>query len=194
MLGSVATARWNRKVRSVGSNGSVPRRATNAVNREVFGVLAAIIGAVMLFLGWYGVSGRPNLAEQMPYIASATVPGAALVIAASVLLMGSSAQRRSDQTGDLVAELHALLVEEVGTDPSPSPVVEELTGPDAPEALVAVAGTAHYHRPDCTLVSGKAEVERVDPASVEGSELRPCPVCEPTVPTTTAAAPPELAD
>lgn len=176
----------------MGSNGSVPRRGKQALDREVIGVLAAVIGAVMLFLGWYGVSGRPNLAEQMPYIASATVPGAALVIAASVLLSGRSAQRSSERTGELVADLHALLVEEVGTDPSPPAGVEEPTDLETPKGLVAVTGTAHYHRSDCLLVRGKAEVEPVDAASLEGSDLGPCPVCEPTAPTTPVA--PGLAD
>lgn len=164
------------------------RRGPKGFNREALGVLLAVVGAVMLFLGWYGVSGRPNLAEQMPYIASATVPGAALVVAAAVLLMSSATQRNSEHTGEMVADLHALLVEDIPlpADPAQPEIApaERVGGPPAAiTAAVTVIGTVHYHRGDCALVTGKADIVAVDSAAAQRLGLTPCPMCEPALPT-----------
>jgi hypothetical protein len=40
-------------------------------------------------LGWYGVSGERYEARQVPYLASATIPGAALIVAGAVLVVGT---------------------------------------------------------------------------------------------------------
>jgi hypothetical protein len=152
------------------------RRGSKALNRGPLGVVLAAAGAVMLFLGWYGVSGRPNLAEQMPYIASGTIPGAALVVAAAIVLMGGSTQRGTEQTSAMVADLHSLLVEEVPPDPDPVPAAEG-SSPGISDGPVTVIGTKHYHRGDCALVAGKAEVVPVDQDTIDRDGLVPCPIC-----------------
>ena len=67
--------------------GASPQRPPNVglamgkpTARVWFGVIIAAAGATLLFLGWYGVSGESSVAEQVPYLASATIPGAALLI------------------------------------------------------------------------------------------------------------------
>ena len=50
------------------------------------GWAALAVGAVLCVIGWYGVSGERFAERQLPYLASCTVPGAALIIAGSVLL------------------------------------------------------------------------------------------------------------
>ncbi|MFD0428660.1 hypothetical protein ACFQ60_14135 [Streptomyces zhihengii] len=57
------------------------------------GIAAAVCGAVLCVLGWYGVSGERTAARQLPYLASATVPGAALLVAGAVLLAASARVR-----------------------------------------------------------------------------------------------------
>jgi hypothetical protein len=154
------------------------RTRARLLSRGLLGVALALIGAVMLFLGWYGVSGRANLAEQMPYIASGTIPGAALVVAAAVVLMSEAAQRNSERTTAMMSELHSLLVEDV---PSAEPASDaaEPTPSASPDVLVAVEGGEHFHRGDCALAAGKAGVEPVGRAEIEARRLAPCPVCEP---------------
>lgn len=118
------------------------------------GVVAAAIGAVLCVLGWYGVSGERFAERQIPYLASCTVPGAALIVAGAVLLGGAPVPRGP---GDRPPEPPA------GTDRPSS---------DAPP--VRVPGGTLAHRPDCPLVAGKADVVPAGDAVLD-----PCPVCEP---------------
>lgn len=78
------------------------------------GWLVALIGAILCAVGWYGVSGEKHEARQIPYLASATVPGAALIIAGAVLI--AARQRGGGTDAEVrrrVEELHVLLVEPV---------------------------------------------------------------------------------
>lgn len=142
------------------------------------GVALAVAGVVLLFLGWYGVSGAATVGEQLPYVASGSIPGAALVVAAAVILARESTQRGAERTDALIAELHALLVEEV-------PVAPRAPAPDASlehDGRVAMSTSEHYHRADCVLVAGKSGVDAVDTEAVERRHLSACQVCEPDRP------------
>ncbi|MGW0614903.1 hypothetical protein [Streptomyces sp. NPDC002788] len=135
-------------------------------------VLAA--GAVLCVVGWYGVSGERYAERQLPYLASCTVPGAALIIAGAVLL----AHGRGSVAAARVEELYGLLV-------AAGPAEPEETGRAAlaPLAvsgeLLMVPGGTLWHRADCPLVAGKAEAVPVDSGLVASGELGPCPICEP---------------
>ena len=85
---------------------------------------AAAGGAVLMVLGWYGISGRVSLGEQLPYLASGTVPGAAMWIVAAVLHSGN--RNRDEATATRVAELHRLIIEAT-TEP------EATTPPQQPD-------------------------------------------------------------
>ena len=146
--------------------------------RGRIGAALGLAGAALSFLGWYGVSGRATIAEQMPYLASGSIPGAALVVAAAIVLASESTQRSTQRTDALVAELHALLTEE--SLASPEAVVVETSQP--PDMLVAVPDGQHYHRTRCELVVGKSGVEALDAAAIERRALSACPVCEPDRP------------
>jgi hypothetical protein len=67
-------------------------------------------GVLLLVLGWYLISGEAIAAKQLPYLASASIPGAVLVVCGFLLAL--SAMTDSD-TARRVAELHALLTEAV---------------------------------------------------------------------------------
>jgi hypothetical protein len=79
------------------------------------GWLIAGLGVILLVLGWYGVSGQASVAQQLPYLASASIPGAALVIGGLALAGAERAGRRAaaadEATARRIAELHGLLVE-----------------------------------------------------------------------------------
>ncbi|HEY3871670.1 MAG TPA: hypothetical protein VGM10_25135 [Actinocrinis sp.] len=81
------------------------------------GWLTAGLGVVLLVLGWYGVSGQSVVAQQLPYLASASIPGAALVIGGLVLAGAERVRRRAaavdEATARRIAELHRLLVEPI---------------------------------------------------------------------------------
>ncbi|MFB7613323.1 hypothetical protein [Kitasatospora sp. NPDC056181] len=80
--------------------------------------MIAAAGAALCVLGWYGVSGEQFAEQQIPYLASSTIPGAALIVAGVVLVALRSSGRSpgpSDRSADLthlrVERLYALLVE-----------------------------------------------------------------------------------
>jgi hypothetical protein len=141
------------------------------------GWAALAAGAVLCVVGWYGVSGERHAERQLPYLASCTVPGAALIVAGAVLL----AHGRGAIAAARVEELYGLLVA-AGPDDAPDGTG---TGPGTPAPLAVsgelrmVPGGTLWHRADCPLVAGKAEAVPVDSKLVAGGELGPCPICEP---------------
>ncbi|MFD3314172.1 hypothetical protein [Streptomyces sp. NPDC058694] len=138
------------------------------------GWAALAAGAVLCVLGWYGISGERFAERQLPYLASCTVPGAALIIAGAVLLTHG----RNALAAARVEELYGLLV---AADPADAD--ESGQAAAAPVAvsgdLLMVPGGTLWHRADCPLVSGKAEALPVDSRVLAGGDLDPCPICEP---------------
>ncbi|MET9686654.1 hypothetical protein [Streptomyces coeruleorubidus] len=138
------------------------------------GWAALAAGAVLCVVGWYGVSGERFAERQLPYLASCTVPGAALIIAGAVLL----AHGRSSIAAARVEELYGLLVaaEPAEADETGQAVLAPLA---ISGELRMVPGGTLWHRADCPLVAGKAEAVPVDSKLVASGELGPCPICEP---------------
>jgi hypothetical protein len=148
----------------------------------ILGIVLAVSGVVFIFLGWYGVSGRPTVGEEMPYLASGTIPGAAMLVAAAIMLTGDVKHRAAERTNAMMSELHALLVETV-----PDVLRSDETAVSAEIAgggLVAGERGEHFHQADCALVVGKAGVVAVDLETIRRRGLAACPVCEPNDPGT----------
>ncbi|MFJ2259021.1 hypothetical protein ACIOKD_11870 [Streptomyces sp. NPDC087844] len=141
------------------------------------GWAALATGAVLCVLGWYGISGERYAERQLPYLASCTVPGAALIIAAAVLLTHGgnalAATRVEELYGLLVAADPADADGTVAGQPAAAPVA--VSG----DPLMVPGGTL-WHRADCPLVAGKPEALPVDSRVLAGGDLAPCPICEPT--------------
>lgn len=154
-------------------------RAVHPILWAAFAALAT--GAVLCVIGWYGISGERFAERQLPYLASCTVPGAALIVAGAVLLTHG----RNALAAARVEELYGLLV---------------ATGPEAPgeraaqepvatsDDLMAVPGGTLWHRADCPLVSGKAQAVPLTAAALADGSLTPCPICEP--PSASGGGPP----
>ncbi|MFH8345733.1 hypothetical protein [Streptomyces sp. NPDC018045] len=144
-------------------------------------------GAVLCAVGWYGVSGERFAERQIPFLASCSIPGAALIIAGAVLVA------RGDQglAAARVEELYGLLVTygDDGTPPDASgaPVARQ-AGADAAGPLLTVPGGTLLHRPDCPLVTGRPDARPADDGApaADGPPPAPCPVCEPDAPRTGA--------
>jgi hypothetical protein len=159
----------------------------------ILGTTAVVAGGLLLVAGWYGVSGESVVAYQLPWIASATVPGAALLIVGAVLL---APVLRGDATRhDSLDRLVELLTEPVPDEdaiasgraepvPAATSAAADTTGDGH---LLAVPDGSHYHRAACALVVGKPEATAVDAATIEGRALQPCPVCRPEPPSAPAA-------
>lgn len=144
-------------------------RAVRPVLWAAFAALAA--GAVLCVVGWYGMSGERFAERQLPYLASCTVPGAALIVAGAVLLTHG----RTTLATARVEELYELLVT-AGTTPAPTERPEPVaTSGD----LLMIPGGTLWHRADCPLVAGKPEAVPADAHIIATGDLSPCPICEP---------------
>lgn len=155
-------------------------RGTNLT--AILGTSAVVAGVLLLVAGWYGVSGESVVAYQLPWIASATVPGAALLIVGVVLL---APVLRGDATRhdslDRLVELLTEAVPDADTATTGGPAADATATADGGQ-LLAVPDGHHYHRPGCTLVLGKPEAAPVDAAAITGRGLQACPVCRPEPP------------
>jgi hypothetical protein len=143
------------------------------------GWICGAAGVLLCGLGWYGVSGELYPARQIPYLASATAPGVALIVGGLVLLAART--RAAGETPELeqlrlqVAALYGLLTEPMPDDDA-GPVQ---TGTPEPGAVLAAPGGGTYHRPGCSLMDGRQDAQRITPAAAADRGLRPCPLCEP---------------
>jgi membrane protein implicated in regulation of membrane protease activity len=144
------------------------RRRLWSVVRPVLAWSLALLGALALFLGWYGVSGTAVPAKQLPYLVSGGLTGVALVVLAAAVFAADDVRRRFahlDRVERKVDELYALLTE------------EDLAPPT--EGYVAVEGGTSFHVPSCRLVLGKATTRELSRRDVVTSGLAPCRVCDP---------------
>jgi hypothetical protein len=147
------------------------------------GLVAGAAGALLCVLGWYGVSGERYAERQLPYLASATIPGAALLVAGAVLLARPDEEELRERTaGDEETRrqlrlLYELLVEEAGRTGGGAGAGGEETA--APGRLCYLPNGRTYHRTACLLVEGRGDALPVTPAGAQERGLRPCPLCTP---------------
>ncbi|MFE2721840.1 hypothetical protein [Kitasatospora sp. NPDC059327] len=167
--------------------------------REWPGWVLTAAGAALCVLGWYGVSGEDFVEQQVPYLASATVPGAALIVAGLVLVALRAPGRPpapphppapGNLTDRRIERLYALLVEPDGPEgPAGTGGPDGSDGPGPTgTGLLAVAEGTLYHRPGCPLVTGEHGAEPVDATAVRARGLTPCRICEPAAPGEPGAA------
>ncbi|MBJ3812832.1 hypothetical protein JGB26_38180 [Streptomyces flavofungini] len=136
---------------------------------------ALAVGAVLCVIGWYGISGERFAERQLPYLASCTVPGAALIVAGAVLL----AHGRGALAAARVEELYGLLVAVEGEDPA-AVRAERAAAPLATsDDLLIVPEGRLLHRADCPLVAGKATAVPPDADVLASGATTPCPICAP---------------
>lgn len=152
------------------------------------GWLIAAVGVGLEVVGWYQISGQPTEAQQLPYLASATVPGAALIVAGAVLVAG---RRRAEARGG-------------GRGTYASYASYGSPGAAQRAGLWALPDGSYVHRGDCPLLDGKPDAYRVTStdgrrgddggrgdggAAADGgtstAPARPCPICEPDLVTVT---------
>ncbi|KAF4407171.1 hypothetical protein, partial [Streptomyces lycii] len=140
------------------------------------GWAALTAGAALCAIGWYGVAGTERVAHQLSYLASCTVPGAALVVAGAVLLSRSEQSRTAEQ----VADLHRLFLtydEPYGwPEAYGSPGPYDASGPygsAAPEAVHQPDRTGSQNRPAADAAAGPADARDHSLAAGESGPGRP---------------------
>jgi hypothetical protein len=150
--------------------------------RPVFGWVLAALGALALFLGWYGVSGEALTSKQLPYLVSGGLTGIALVVVASAFLATEDIRRQLSRVDDLqrkVDDLYSLFVEELAAPTPSAATTAAVVTPTATNTVVALPAGSSYHLSTCALAAGKAEAAPVDAKAIRVRKLRACRVCDP---------------
>lgn len=142
------------------------------------GIGLAVLGFLLLFLGWNGAASFDRVPAQVPYVISGGLAGLSVVVLGAALLI-INAQRQ-----DRAAMLNALAeIREA---------VERLAltsgagagsggGADLSRALadgLVVAGPSSYHRPDCKLLAGRGVLPTVTVEAAQERDLAPCRACD----------------
>ena len=148
------------------------------------GWLVVAVGVGMTVVGWYQISGQPTVAQQLPYLASATIPGSALIIVGAMMILARRMAGWSGRGGDAY-----------GTPQQATQAYGAAGGTGRDDAasgrretdgrLWALPGGNYAHRSDCPLIDGKPEAFEVTREAVtDGSApRRACPICDPDVAT-----------
>lgn len=141
---------------------------------RVLGLVCIVAGFVAITLGWNGAASRGCVDCQIPYLISGGMAGLSLVVFGSGLLIvaGLRAERMHLQNTLEEARGQALSV------PNGGSALKAVPTGATPNGHVVVGRTT-YHRPDCRLVEGKEDLDRVPVAQAEASGLSACRVCNP---------------
>jgi hypothetical protein len=143
------------------------------------------LGALLMLLGYLGVSREALPGKQIPFLVSGGMGGVFLAVVGAYFL-GTQELRndsgRLDRLENMVVELHlALLQRPDAPDVTAATETMEVSsnGSGGPARRVLVVGGGEtFHRPACEMVTGK-DAEELTLAAARKRGLRPCPACEP---------------
>ncbi len=142
------------------------------------------IGALLMLLGYFGVSREALPAKQIPYLVSGGLGGIFVAVLGAYFL-GTQQLRddsgRLDRLEQMVEELHGALLTRNDAPARVSNGARAVAAADeaAPSRrVVVVPGGQLFHRADCAVAEGKDGTE-VTPAAARKRGMRPCPTCAP---------------
>jgi hypothetical protein len=137
------------------------------------GLVVVAAGLIIIGIGWNGaagsggqINGQTDLRAQLPWLLSGGILGLGLVVFGAALVIVHNA--RLDRS-----RLEIKLDELVN--------VSAKAGADTPASAagIFVSGGSSYHRPDCRLVSGRADVGYVTSDEAVDRGLSACRICHP---------------
>jgi hypothetical protein len=141
-------------------------------------------GALLMLMGYLGVSRESLPAKQIPYLVSGGIGGIFLAVLGAYFL-GTQEMRndsgRLDRLERMVEDLHSALLTRADAPAlqngsSASAADTERTAPA--RKVVAVPGGQMFHRAECAMAAGKQATE-LTPAAARKRGMRPCPTCAP---------------
>lgn len=141
------------------------------------------IGALLMLMGYLGVSRESLPAKQIPYLVSGGLGGIFVAVLGAYFL-GTQQLRsdsgRLDRVEQMVEELHAALLTRADAPTLASNGARAVATSEAPASrrVVVVPGGQLFHRADCAVATGKDATE-VTPAAARKRGMRPCPTCAP---------------
>ncbi len=151
--------------------------------RPWLGWILIAAAALLMLMGYLGVSRESLPAKQIPYLVSGGIGGILLAVIGAYFL-GTQEMRndsgRLDRLERMVEELHAALLTRADAPPltnGSSPTASPADAAPARKVLV-VEGGQLFHRADCALIVGKDTSEST-PSAAKRRGLKPCPACAP---------------
>jgi hypothetical protein len=121
---------------------------------------------VFIAFGWNGAAKSAFVDVQFPYLVSGGLGGLALVLLGVGLLMMAQFRGERIRLAEQIQQVGAVI----------SKAAAPAGGAGADEV---VAGKSTYHRPECRLVEGKTDLDRVSVEVARLQGLSPCRVCNP---------------
>jgi hypothetical protein len=140
---------------------------------RVLGLLFLVAGFTVIGVAWNGAASVACVDCQFPYLISGGATGIGLIVLGATLLVVSALRAER-------MHLQATLEDARGAVPAAAGTAEvsgSRTGASANGSVVI--GRSTYHRPDCRLVKGKADLERTSVSEAAASGLSACRVCSP---------------
>jgi hypothetical protein len=135
----------------------------------IAGAFALLAGLGSIALAWYGAAHTPFLFEQIPYLISGGLLGLGLAFVGGFLYFTYWLTRMLSENREHSRRLEETL-EQIRDALHPASTGNGI--------FVATVKGTMFHRDDCRLVAGRADVHAVS-ASEPG--LKPCEVCKPLV-------------
>lgn len=134
------------------------------------GVLLCLIGFVAIFFGWNGAASRNVIMAQFPFLISGGIAGLAVVMIGASMLIVQNAREDRARLEATLERLITAVEHSGGAGRGAAP---------AGSAGVVLAGSASYHRLECTLPAAREEAHLVPIEQVLSRGLPPCRVCNP---------------
>jgi len=139
-------------------------------------------GALLMLLGYFGVSRESLPAKQIPYLVSGGIGGMFLAVLGSYFLGTQELRKdsgRLDKLEQMVTELHQSLLRRPDA-PDLTALTRSTNGGSTSPArkVFAVDDADLFHRGGCSMVEGK-DASEITPATARKRGLEPCPLCTP---------------
>jgi hypothetical protein len=152
--------------------------------RPWLGWILLAAGAILLLVGYLGVSREALPGKQIPYLVSGGIGGMFLAVLGAYFLGTQELRRdsgRLDRLEAMVEELHGALLRRPDA-PDLTAGEAATNGREVPQTaarrVVTVAGGELFHRAGCSMVAGK-DTSEMTPGAARKQGLRPCPACAP---------------
>jgi hypothetical protein len=180
---SAALTSPDRQAKLAGSLSRLRSRATGASAERWFRYAGAVLmplGALIIFLGWYGASHTTRLFLQIPYLISGGLFGLGLMFAGGFVyfarwitdLLLESRQQAADAQANAARTLASLeRIEALLRDGAGAVPAGRATG------LVMTRNGKLVHRADCRMVVGRDVV----PVNAVDDDHEPCGICHPSL-------------
>jgi hypothetical protein len=143
------------------------------------GIGVCLLGFLLIFFGWNGAASLDRVQSQFPYLISGGIAGLALVVIGAALIIVETSRDERESLRNEISNLREAIAE-MGAPGKPSTNGRARAAtPAAGGRPQFVAGQHSFHRPDCRLLEGRGELERVSGAEAGERGLAACRVCEP---------------